>query len=164
MFLRKYTDSDFPTLKSWVTDPDLLFTFAGGSWSYPLTFEQVKTYQEAHPLKQSYILCNEKGTPIAFGELISGEANSPRLGRLLVGGEENRGKGIGKILIHKMIEESRKNNDQRFIHLFVFQDNFMAIRCYENMGFTFVPEVVVPMASPQGHAASALLMTLTFDD
>ena len=164
MFLRKYADSDFPVLKSWVTDPQLLFMFAGGSWSFPLEFEQVRDYQLAHPLKQSYVLCDDQDLPVAFGELITGDANSPRLGRLLVGGEENRGKGIGKILIQHLIAESKKRNTENFIHLFVFEENTPAVRCYENMGFKFVPEVVVPMPSPEGTLVSAILMTLGFED
>ena len=164
MFLRKFADSDFPLLKNWVTDPDLLFLFAGSNWSFPLNFEEVKAYQSAHPMKQSYMLCNNENDPVAFGELITGEANSPRLGRLLVGGQNNRGKGIGKILIQSMIEESRKLNDQKFIHLFVFEDNFHAIRCYENMGFKFNTDVILPIEKSDGTSVSALLMTLTFED
>lgn len=163
MFLRKYADSDFPVLKSWVTDAKLLFLFAGGNWSYPLEFEQVRDYQLAHPLKQSYLLCDDEGHPVAFGELITGDVNSPRLGRLLVGGEENRGKGIGKILIQHLITESRKRNPEDFIHLFVFEENTPAIRCYENMGFKFVPQVVVPTPSPDGTMVPAILMTLFYE-
>lgn len=164
MFLRRYIDSDFTYLKSWVTDADLLFLFAGSNWSYPLKFEEVKEYQLAHPFKQSYVLCNDQNIPIAFGELISNEQNSPRLGRLLVGGQENRGKGLGKILIKGMIEESRKLNDQNFIHLFVFKDNFTAIRCYQRMGFQFDPDIQLPIQMPEGTLTTALLMTLTFED
>jgi RimJ/RimL family protein N-acetyltransferase len=164
MFLRKYTDSDFPILKSWVTDPDLLFIFAGRDWSYPLKFEEVKAYQLAHPTKQSYVLCSDEGLPVAFGELINSGPNAPRLGRLLVGGKENRGKGIGKILIQSMIDESRKLNNQKFIHLLVFKDNFSAIRCYQNIGFHFVPDTVLPITRPDGTVILALLMTLTFND
>lgn len=164
MFLRKYTDSDFPILKSWVTDPDLLFLFAGSNWTFPLQFEEVKNYQRTYPFKQSYMLCNAKEEPIAFGELISGEPNAPRLGRLLVGEAKDRGKGIGKVLIQQMILESRKRNEENFIHLFVFEDNFPAIRCYTNMGFIFNHTVTVPISRPNRTVTTAVLMTLTFDD
>ncbi len=92
MFLRLYQESDFIFLQNWISDPELLFQFAGSDWSFPLQFEEIKKYQQANRNKQFYMLCNENEKPIACGELILGDAASPRLGRLLVGGAENRGK------------------------------------------------------------------------
>lgn len=160
MFLRKYRDSDFPVLQSWVTDPDLLFRFAGGNWSFPLSFDEVKAYQDSHPNKQSYILCDDSEKPIAFAELITKEAHAPRLGRLLVGGSENRGKGIGTQLIHLMIEEFKKNYPEPFIHLFVFEDNVDAIRCYQRIGFRFENDIKLVIKAPNGADHNSLLMTL----
>ncbi|HEV7383157.1 MAG TPA: GNAT family N-acetyltransferase [Dyadobacter sp.] len=160
MFLRKYKDSDFPALQSWVTDPELLFRFAGDNWSFPLSLDEVKRYQDANTNKQSYILCDDSGIPVAFGELIIKEPHAPRLGRLLVGGSENRGKGIGTKLINLMIAESRRNNTDPFIKLFVFDDNVDAIRCYKRIGFKFDENVKLSISAPNGSLHQALLMVL----
>ncbi|REA64157.1 hypothetical protein DSL64_00970 [Dyadobacter luteus] len=160
MFLRKYIDADFPALQSWVTDPDLLFRFASYNWAFPLSFDEVKAYQDSHPNKQSYILCDDSEKPLAFAELITKEAHAPRLGRLLVGGAENRGKGIGTQLINLTIEEFRKTNTEPYIHLFVFEDNVDAIRCYERIGFRFKENVTLVIKAPDGTEHNSLLMTL----
>ncbi len=132
--LRKYTPSDFNDLSSWITDADLLFRFAGPDWSFPLTKEQLENYQQKFPYKQFYIgLHNE--IPFAFGELIWNEAIAPRLGRLLIGGADNRGKGLGQQFIQLLITECKTLLNPEAIHLFVLENNEAAIACYHKCGF-----------------------------
>lgn len=132
--LRKYTPADFTFLSNWITDADLLFRFAGPDWSFPLTMEQLESYQQKFPSKQFYIgLQNE--TPFAFGELIWKETISPRLGRLLIGGEANRGKGLGKKFIQLLITECKTLLHPEAIYLFVLENNEQAIACYRKCGF-----------------------------
>lgn len=164
MYLSKYTDEDFPILDKWVTSAELLFLFAGSNWTYPLTMEAIHDYQLANPEKQSYLLYNDENEAIAFGELISGGDHAPRLGRLLVGLENNRGKGYGKILIQQLIDESRKVNPQKFIHLFVLEDNYPARKCYENLGFQFDQGVNLPLLNADGVEFIAKRMTLFFEN
>jgi RimJ/RimL family protein N-acetyltransferase len=143
--LRKYAPSDFHYLSSWVTDADLLFQFAGPDWSFPLTEEQLSSYQQKFLYKQFYIgLHND--IPFAFGEIIWNETVSPRLGRLLVGGETNRGKGLGQQFIQLLIEECKMLFNADAIHLFVLENNKQAIACYLKCGFVFAetPHFTLP--------------------
>lgn len=143
--LRKYTSADFEYLSSWVSDADLLFQFAGPDWSFPLTEEQLVSYQQKFPFKQFYIgLQNE--IPFAFGELIWNEPVSPRLGRLLIGGEAKRGKGLGQQFIKILITECITLFNPKAIHLFVLENNKQAIACYLKCGFSIVdaPEFTLP--------------------
>ena len=134
--LRKYMPSDFHFLSSWITDADLLFQFAGPDWSFPLTEEQLKSYQQKFPYKQFYAgLQNE--IPFAFGEVIWNETVSPRLGRLLIGGLINRGKGLGQLFVQLLIEECKWLFNPDAIHLFVLENNKQAIACYLKCGFVF---------------------------
>lgn len=134
--LRKYTPADFHYLSSWITDADLLFQFAGPDWSFPLTEEQLKNYQQKFPFKQFYIgLQDEK--PFAFGEIIWNETISPRLGRLLIGGADNRSKGLGRQFIQLLITECKAIFNPGAIHLFVLENNKQAITCYLKCGFDF---------------------------
>ena len=159
MFLKKYNDTDFEILNNWVTDPDTLFLFSGSAWQYPLSFDQLKKFYLSNPLRHPYLAFSDDNIPIAFGEIITGDDHSPRLGRLLIGNTENRGKGLGKQFIQLLIEESKKLFNPDLMYLFVLEDNFSAIRCYEKIGFIFDSEIRIT-ESYNGVQKSILLMTL----
>ncbi|TDE17550.1 GNAT family N-acetyltransferase [Dyadobacter psychrotolerans] len=160
MYLRKYQESDFHILNNWVTDPDTLFRFSGSAWSYPLSYEQLKKFYQTNPFRFPYLAFSDDNSPVAFGEIISGDSHTPRLGRLLVGNRDSRGKGLGQEFVYIMIKECQKLLDPDKIHLFVLEDNFPAIRCYEKIGFIFDSEVQITETF-NGEQKSILLMTLT---
>lgn len=135
--ITSYTDSDFHLLQSWITDADLMFQFAGTSWQFPLTKEQFDTYRTAYTYRYFYIGYTNDNQPFACGEIIINETNSPRLGRLLIGDPQMRGKGFGQSFIRELIDECIKLTSTKEIFLFVFENNISAIKCYEKLGFRF---------------------------
>lgn len=139
MYLKKYTTDQFLTLHSWVENADMLFRFAGTAWKYPLTELQITDYQLQHPERQFYMAYLDDTNPFAFGEIIVNDINTPRLGRLLVGGESSRGKGLGGKLIELLIQECMQQLAPKVIYLYVFENNLPAIRCYEKAGFVTDP-------------------------
>lgn len=161
MYLRKYLSSDFEVLDSWITSAELLFQFAGTAWTFPLTGNQIHQYQVTFPERQFYVACDETDNPFAFGEIIVGDINSPRLGRLLIGESESRGKGLGLLFVNMLIEECRAKIDTDIIYLYVFHDNFQAIRCYEKAGFKFVPDKSITFTY-NNEDQVALLMEYSF--
>lgn len=138
MKLVKYSSNYFSILQSWVTDPDLLFQFAGSDFRFPLTTGQLINYEAGHP-DRSFYMCLDEGKPIAFGEIIPQQNGVPRLGRLLVGGENSRGKGLGVRFIKLLIEECKRLYHPPSVELYVLDDNRQAIRCYQKCGFDFLP-------------------------
>ncbi len=155
--LRKYTDVDFAYLREWITDAETLFRFSGPDWEFPLTREVLNAYIVLHPERQFYLGLNEEGVPFAFGEIITGDAHSPRLGRLLVGGEENRGKGLGQTFVKALIDETIKNFHSPELFLFVFDDNERGIACYKKCGFEFTGDEHA-RKDPQGWELNVLKM------
>ncbi|MCG7858280.1 GNAT family N-acetyltransferase [Flavihumibacter sp.] len=143
--IRKYRDEDFKFLKSWVTDPFLLFQFAGPGWKFPLTEEQIRQHQLLYPFKQLYIGCDDNGDAYAIGEIITNEPHSPRLGRLLVGERALRGKGLGTKFISELIDECKRLHPADSICLFVMEGNDSAINCYLKLGFRFSDEEIPDM-------------------
>ena len=135
MHLKKYSTEDFDVLESWITDAGLLFQFAGTAWKFPFTRQQMSDYQIRFPERQFYMAYNEDSKPFAFGEIIVDDANTPRLGRLLIGQENSRGKGLGVKFIDLLIQECNQRLSPDIIYLYVFEDNLPAIRCYEKAGF-----------------------------
>ena len=138
--LKVFKIKDLPILKSWVVDEDLLFQFSAHGFTFPLTERQFEIYEAAYPKRQFYLAYNDEGKPYAFGEIIPQDQESVRLGRLLVGGKENRGKGLGGKLIGELIKEVKNKHLVNRVDLFVLEDNQSAQKCYLKAGFKHVNE------------------------
>lgn len=143
--IRKYQSTDFPWLLQWVTDPKSLFTFAGPSWIFPITNEQVITHQQKYPGKQLYVGIDENNAPVAIGEIITNEEHAPRLGRLLVGDPAKRGLGLGEKFIRELVETCIRLYQPKDICLFVLEENTIAIRTYLKLGFRISEEKITEM-------------------
>lgn len=137
--LRPYSDDQFRLLSSWITDPYILFQFSGTYFSFPLTRGQIDDYLIRFPDRKFYFGYDPDHEPYAFGEIIPKPDQPPRLGRLLIGDPEKRGKGLGGIFIRELIARIRHTMDPAAVDLFVLQNNLPAIRCYEKIGFRFLP-------------------------
>lgn len=143
--IRKYHADDFPWLEKWVTDAKILFTFAGPSWTFPLSRQQLIQHQQEFPGKQLYVGLDENNEPMAIGEIITNEAHSPRLGRLLIGDPAKRGLGLGKKFILELIDTMIQLHQPDEICLFVLVENTSAIRTYYKIGFRFSEEKIPDM-------------------
>ena len=138
--IKSYTSSDFNLLAAWVTDADLLLQFSGTDFSYPLTEQQIAAYCTLHPDRRFYIGYTVDGLPFAFGEIIPQESGCPRLARILVGEPVYRGQGLGRYFIRLLLEECKRLYNTDTVELFTWEKNHAAIRCYESVGFKFLPE------------------------
>lgn len=143
--IREYQPADFSWLQQWVTDPKALFTFAGPSWSFPLTMEQIIHHQQKFPYKQLYVAVNETDAPFAIGEIITNEEHSPRLGRLLVADPATRRMGLGEKFIRELIDKLIQLHGATEVCLFVLEENLIAIRTYKKIGFRFSEEKIPDM-------------------
>jgi len=155
--LREFTLNDFVLLESWITDADILFRFSGPDWQFPLSRELLENYMLNHPFRQFYIGLSDDGEPYAFGEIISNEQHAPRLGRLLIGNAEQRGKGLGQKFVKELLHECIKIHQPDEIYLFVFEDNDIGIQCYLKSGFTFREEAYFRL-NYQGQEVKVLKM------
>ena len=143
--IRKYTEEDFFLLQSWITDATTLFQVAGSSWTYPLTPTQINRHRLDHPHKQLYIGYDQRNEPVAIGEIITNDEHSPRLGRILVGDQAKRGKGLGERFVRELVDECVRLYNPRNICLFVLESNVSAANCYKKIGFQFTDEAIPDM-------------------
>lgn len=139
MTITAYSSAYFSFLSRWTTDANLLFQFAGTEFSYPITEKQIEDYQHKNLERNFYIGLNEGNEAVAFGEIIPQENQIPRIGRLLVGNPEERGKGYGTAFIHLLLAQCKVQFQTDSVELFVLKDNFPAINCYQKIGFRFLP-------------------------
>lgn len=162
MRLQNYSPDNFDLLNSWITDADLLFQFAGTAWTFPLTRQQIAAYQNSFPRRQFYMAYDDQNEAFAFGEIIVDDINTPRLGRLLVGNQNSRGKGLGLRFVNLLVDECKRVFAPDLIYLYVFEDNVPAIRCYEKAGFVFDGDKKI-VFTHEDKNQTALVMKFTVD-
>lgn len=140
--LRYFEREDFQQLIDWVDTPEFLLQWGGPQFQYPLTVSQLEEYikgsnhESAHSLIYAVIL-EETGSCIGHISLgnIDRRNNSARVGKVLVGAKEARGKGIGQLMIHEILTIAFNNLNLHRVSLGVFDFNQAAIGCYEKAGF-----------------------------
>ena len=91
------------------------------------------------------------------------ENDLPRLSRILISDNDARGKGLGKLIVHKMLKQLFNERNFKSADLNVFDWNKSAIRCYEQVGFTINPAVVKSQMN-NGKPWIALNMVITKED
>ncbi len=158
MKLIKFQKQHYPILFDWVKEKEILFLFAGTGFQYPLNEEQMDTYLVENPDRELYLGLNNDLEPMAYGEIIPQGEGSARLGHLIIGGSQNRGKGVGKLFIKALNEVAKEHFRIINMDLFVINGNIPAINCYQKIGFCFVPnEFSITM---DGQSFQILKMTL----
>ena len=140
MTIIKYQLAHFSFLRRWINSSEILFQFAGTTFSYPFTENQLIDYQNENSERCFYIGLNEENETVAFGEIIPQENNIPRIGRLLIGNPAVSRKGFGTSFIHLLLEECKALFQIKTVELFVLEDNLPAIKCYQKIGFGVLPD------------------------
>lgn len=139
MKLIPFDITHYQTLIDWVKEPETLFKFSGIGFSYPLTAIQLDDYILKYPDRKLYLALDDKDIAFAYGEIIPQEPESARLGHLIIGESQNRGKGVGQKFIANLNELAKNKFDIKTMDLFVIEGNMPAIHCYLKCGFNFVP-------------------------
>jgi len=133
--LKDFTKEDFDIFKSWITNEDQLFQFAGPIFTFPVTTEQLHAYIEMADKRPMKVILSETNEIIGHCEL-NFENGHNRLSRILVANKELRGLKIGEKIVREMVNICFEDKDVKEVDLNVFDWNTAAIKCYENVGFT----------------------------
>lgn len=135
--LKPFERSHFPQLINWVQSPAFLLQWAGSSFQYPLDDEQLDKYKK-DPTILAYSVY-QKGTGKVIGHIslarIDQTNKSARVGRVLVGDPNVRGKGIGELMVNETLRIAFDELKLHRVSLGVFDFNLAAIACYEKVGF-----------------------------
>jgi RimJ/RimL family protein N-acetyltransferase len=129
----------YEILINWAKDEETLFLFAGVGMTYPLTVEQLDDYFKKNPDRKPYLGLDSDRNPIAFGEIIHQDELSSRLGHLLIGESQHRGRGQGQAFIKALNQKAKAISDIQKMELYVLEGNAAAIHCYLKSGFQFIP-------------------------
>jgi RimJ/RimL family protein N-acetyltransferase len=140
--LEYFQRTDFDQLIDWIDSPSFLLQWGGPGFHYPLDREQLEHYMENANHEEAdtliYKVVDEE-TGIAIGHISLGKIDrknmSARIGKVLVGSRETRGRGIGQKMIREALRIAFEELHLHRVSLGVFDFNTAAILCYEKAGF-----------------------------
>ena len=140
--LEKFEKSDTGQLISWIDSPAFLLQWAGSAFDFPLTEEQLESYVENADREEADVFIYkvrdvEKDKVIGHISLgrIDRKHRCARIGKVLVGDHDVRGKGIGGKMIAEVLKVAFNELNMHRVSLGVFDFNTGAIACYEKAGF-----------------------------
>jgi ribosomal protein S18 acetylase RimI-like enzyme len=105
---------------------------------------------------KSFCLLNDEQQLVAFGQYYR-RLEHHHLGRLAVNPKQ-RGQGLAKILITKILEQAFLNQSAKGASLFVFKDNTVTNQCYQSLGFI---EIEYPKQPFLGNMQNCVCMILS---
>lgn len=140
--LRYFEQSDFPLLIQWSGSPRFLLQWAGPSFQYPLTEEQLESYVEGANCEGSNLLVYKavhQESKDIIGHISLGaidhQNGSARIGRVLIGDQRYRGQKLGELMVREMLKIAFDDLKLHRVSLGVFDFNTSALACYEKVGF-----------------------------
>lgn len=137
--LEHFDKENYADLISWVTSEEELMQFAGPQFKFPLTPEQLDISLSDTNRYAFRIVTNETDVSIGHAEIYA-SADSAKIGRILIGDKKLRGKGLGKQIVHSLLDFTFSWLEKPKVELYVFDWNTSAIKCYEKVGFTINPD------------------------
>lgn len=140
--LEKFSYEDIPELASWVPNKEFLLQWAGPSYTLDSLEDQLK--HELDMMSESepkYIMFSAKSVEnnetVGHIQLLwIDKVNlSARIGRVLVGKNEYRSRGIGLEMVNAALDIAFNKLNLHRVDLGVFNFNLPAISCYKKAGF-----------------------------
>lgn len=136
-----FTLNDYVNFEDWIVNEKELTQFGGKIFSYPITKSQIKGYPTDINRIPFKVVLNKK--PIGHAEITiehTSNIRKAKLCRILVGDKHLRGKGLGQIIIHKLLVVAFDDIKVESVYLNVYDWNINAIKCYEKVGLVIVPD------------------------
>ncbi|MEH7225414.1 GNAT family protein [Bacillus sp. JJ1566] len=140
--LQYFERSNFRQLIDWIETPQFLLQWGGPAFQYPLTENQLEKYIDNANHSESEALIYrviDKETGNNIGHISLGRIDrrnkSARIGKVLIGDKNARGKGIGQQMIKEVLKIAFEELHLHRVSLAVFDFNNSAIACYEKSGF-----------------------------
>jgi RimJ/RimL family protein N-acetyltransferase len=125
-------------LATWISNAHECLRWAGPKLSYPFSAAQL-TQQLETDLFEPFVLTNEQGTLLGFGQLIARDAGTMHLGRIIVA-PARRKEGLGKRLCRLLVDQARTQHHATRMTLRVYPDNHAAVATYQALGFRYCQE------------------------
>ena len=140
--LRYFEKADFKQLIDWIETAELMLQWGGPSFVFPLNEFQLQEYlKDANGKSSSSYIYSvvDAETKKLIGHIsitrIDCNNRSGRIGRVLVGDPDAKGKGICGQMMQQVLNTAFDELKLHRVTLGVFDFNKPAIACYEGTGF-----------------------------
>lgn len=131
-------ERDFAALASWFDNAHALKEWGGPALSLTRSPDDLMAQLHQSPDYSSYAI-HQGNETIAFGQLLLLKERA-HLARLCVH-PARRGEKLGLRLVNELIQQAAKTINLKSASLFVYESNYVAIACYQKLGFV---ETVTP--------------------
>ena len=139
--LKHFQQDDFEQLVEWIHDEEILTSWSGSLFSFPLTAKSLNWYiEDTNVINESdafvYKAVNAASETVGHISLggISWKNRSARITRVLVGQSEHRGKGCCQGMIKAILKIAFEELKLHRVSLGVYDNNKAANCCYEKAG------------------------------
>ncbi|GGH27409.1 GNAT family N-acetyltransferase [Paenibacillus segetis] len=144
--LRVAKEAEFSDIVDWVNehDSDFMVQWAGLTYQYPLTVEQMKEHYRSgiNTIETGvflYMIQEDSLSDDVVGTIqiarINMETREAVIGRFMMKSEKLRGHGTGRAALEEAVRIGFEELGLERIKLNVFDINERAIRCYKSVGF-----------------------------
>ncbi|WP_103907233.1 GNAT family N-acetyltransferase [Sphingobacterium lactis] len=137
--LLPFETSDYTQLIAWVGSERLLFQFAGQRFQFPLTCHQLAAHLQDPNRYVFKVFCKERNRVVGHAEISDCGSGKGVICRMLIGEENLRNLGYGRMTLQALIEFARKQLHMDQLFLNVYHWNKAAISCYQQVGFQIIP-------------------------
>ena len=166
--LRELEREDLKKINKWRNDPDLI-SCLGAPYRFINEDVDSEWYDKYLNTRGNYVRCaivDEDKESEVLGLISLVDINYiNRSGELhiMIGGSQNRGKGIGTFAVKAMLDHAFDNLNLRRVELGVLETNLPAIKLYEKTGF--VKEGIKKESNyKNGRYVSMIMMAILKDD
>ena len=138
--LCKFEETDISKLLEWIPDARFLLQWADPKYIFPLNKGQLmmeldgtKGYQPSHFMFKAIYVADKEAVGHVELMAIDYDKKTARLGRVIIGQNEMRGKGYGNQMIQAALTFGFEKLNLNEIDLGVFDFNSSAIRCLKRL-------------------------------
>ena len=136
--LKDATPDDLKIVMGWVHSADELRFWGGPKLTWPPDAVRLWHEMEADAFPP-YALMEDGNFLAGFGQILLREPGTAHLGRIMLS-PERRGRGLGRVLVEKLIARGIElYHPQRFT-LNVYRRNLPAVATYQSIGFEVLEE------------------------
>ena len=139
MRLRPYIpETDFETIRNWISDPRTHALWCANRFAYPLSRENFDSVLEEIRIRNGdcpFIAVGENGETTGFFCYSLHPDTNEGLLKFVIVDPAARGQGLGKAMLRLAVEYAFEISKADAVSLRVFTENTPAVRCYESVGF-----------------------------
>ncbi|UAB73484.1 GNAT family N-acetyltransferase [Vibrio sp. SCSIO 43132] len=130
-----FSEDDFEYLTDWIVSKELTYLWAGPTFQYPLTHEQLRKHCQQPEVIPFLIKYDDQAA--GFVELNRQSETHCRICLVFVS-DSFRGKGISKTILTMLADVAKNDYGCNKLSLAVFSHNQRAKKVYQSLGFKTV--------------------------